>query len=169
MPRRQRPWLTIVRDYYHSQQAGGGGIKDGTVVSVEDFSQDLAVEITVYHRANDDFDELKFPQFFEMGGSAAATPSPGTAASESAGAAASAGAGAGAGAGGDAADSDDDDDLMMVGSDDDDVTCVEADEPMPPSVDAAPAHEAAERISKRARAEDGSDTHGTDKRPRNGH
>jgi ubiquitin-like 1-activating enzyme E1 B len=46
----------------------GGGIVDGTLVTVDDFSQDLTVEIIVEHRARADFDEEKEPLGFVIGG-----------------------------------------------------------------------------------------------------
>lgn len=48
----------------------GGGIKDGMVIAVTDASQKMRVNVTVMHRDNADFDELKHPQFFEVVGDA---------------------------------------------------------------------------------------------------
>jgi hypothetical protein len=46
----------------------GGGLGDGIIAAVTDFSQDLKLQLTVRHRAKEDFDELKHPQFFELAG-----------------------------------------------------------------------------------------------------
>ncbi len=46
----------------------GGGLGDGTIASITDFSQDLQLQLTVRHRSKEDFDELKHPQFFELVG-----------------------------------------------------------------------------------------------------
>eukprot|EP00622_Pseudochattonella_farcimen_P001452 FR736149.1.p1 GENE.FR736149.1~~FR736149.1.p1 ORF type:complete len:162 (+),score=17.97 FR736149.1:64-486(+) len=56
-----------------------GGLQDGSIFTVEDFSQDLELEVCVHHR--DDFDPLTEPDGFRMGkpsadaGSAAAADS----------------------------------------------------------------------------------------------
>jgi ubiquitin-like 1-activating enzyme E1 B len=44
----------------------GGGIHDGTTLSITDFLQDLKTSILIAHRNKSDFNELKFPQFFEL-------------------------------------------------------------------------------------------------------
>jgi len=50
----------------------GGGLRDGMVVDVTDFGQDLAVSIAITHRAAADFDEMKNPAGFELVGADAA-------------------------------------------------------------------------------------------------
>jgi hypothetical protein len=50
----------------------GGGLGDGTMADVTDFSQDLSISLMITHRPRKDFDELKHPQFFELVGAAAA-------------------------------------------------------------------------------------------------
>jgi len=50
---------------------GGGGIRDGSIVNVEDFSQDLEVQIVVEHVDEDSFDEEKNPSKFVIGGGGA--------------------------------------------------------------------------------------------------
>lgn len=47
---------------------GGGGIRDGTIVHVEDFSQELELEIVVQHVSEDTFDEEKTPLKFHLSG-----------------------------------------------------------------------------------------------------
>eukprot|EP00938_MAST-03A_sp_MAST-3A-sp1_P003262 g3262.t1 len=49
-------------------EMGGGGIVDGAIVNVEDFSQDLEVQIVVEHVDEDSFDEEKNPLKFMIGG-----------------------------------------------------------------------------------------------------
>ena len=43
----------------------GGGIVDGSVLSVADFAQDFTLSMTVRHRSAAQFDEQKHPQLFE--------------------------------------------------------------------------------------------------------
>ena len=47
---------------------GGGGIIDGAIVNVEDFSQDLELQIVVEHVDEDSFDEEKNPLKFVING-----------------------------------------------------------------------------------------------------
>ena len=46
----------------------GGGIKDGTMASISDFSQQKDITLTIRHRDKSLFNELKHPQFFELVG-----------------------------------------------------------------------------------------------------
>lgn len=48
-------------------QCPGGGVQDGTLLTVEDLSQDLEVRILVEHRDRADFDEEKEPLGFVIG------------------------------------------------------------------------------------------------------
>ena len=48
----------------------GGGVRDGTIMTVEDLSQDLEVRILVEHRDRADFDEEKEPLSFVIGSKA---------------------------------------------------------------------------------------------------
>lgn len=50
----------------------GGGLGDGVLADITDFSQDLSITLTITHRPRADFDELKHPQFFELVGASAA-------------------------------------------------------------------------------------------------
>jgi len=88
----------------------GGGVASGTTLSLEDFSQDLEVNVNVYHVDADDFDKDKEPGGFRL-----------TGARPEAGPGAPAAAGGGGGAGGDS----DSDDLEIL---DDDVAAVEAED-----------------------------------------
>jgi hypothetical protein len=45
-----------------------GGIKDGTIVEVEDFSQNMAFKILVQHKGNDEFEREKAADRFMLGG-----------------------------------------------------------------------------------------------------
>ena len=45
-----------------------GGIKDGTIVEVEDFSQNMAFKILVQHKGNDEFEKEKSADRFALGG-----------------------------------------------------------------------------------------------------
>ena len=45
-----------------------GGMVDGTLVSVEDFSQDMEVELLVHHKPVADFNEEVNPEGFHVGG-----------------------------------------------------------------------------------------------------
>lgn len=47
-----------------------GGVQDGSMLKVEDFSQNLECDILVAHRDKKTFDELKTPEFFEISGDA---------------------------------------------------------------------------------------------------
>mmetsp|Transcript_17796 Transcript_17796/g.23061 ORF Transcript_17796/g.23061 Transcript_17796/m.23061 type:complete len:668 (-) Transcript_17796:312-2315(-) len=49
------------------QELPAGGVKDGITLSIEDFSQDLTLNIIVYHR--EEFDEEKNPEGFLIEGS----------------------------------------------------------------------------------------------------
>lgn len=44
----------------------GGGLRDGTVVQIIDFSQDLKKDLSIIHRDKSEFDEEKHPKFFEL-------------------------------------------------------------------------------------------------------
>lgn len=58
---------TIVWDTTIDQLAGGG-LRDGTLLSVLDFDQDLEIELLLVHRARTRFDELKHPDFLVVFG-----------------------------------------------------------------------------------------------------
>jgi len=45
----------------------GGGITDGTLVSIDDFSQDIEVQLCVHHRPDEEFDEDQHPEGFQVG------------------------------------------------------------------------------------------------------
>jgi len=49
-----------------------GGMKDGTSVTVEDFTQDMEIDIIIQHRGKDEWDEKKEPDLFIIGGKAPA-------------------------------------------------------------------------------------------------
>ena len=49
-------------------EMGGGGIVDGAIINVEDFSQDLEIQVVVEHMDEESFDEEKNPQKFIVGG-----------------------------------------------------------------------------------------------------
>lgn len=44
----------------------GGGICDSSVLSIEDFSQDMELRIIIKHMAKDEFDEEKYPKYFRV-------------------------------------------------------------------------------------------------------
>jgi len=45
----------------------GGGITDRTLVSIDDFSQDIEVQLCVHHRPDEEFDEDQHPEGFQVG------------------------------------------------------------------------------------------------------
>mmetsp|Transcript_6806 Transcript_6806/g.10100 ORF Transcript_6806/g.10100 Transcript_6806/m.10100 type:complete len:190 (-) Transcript_6806:58-627(-) len=49
-----------------------GGMKDGTSFTVEDFTQDMEIDIIIQHRNKDEWDEKKEPDLFIIGGKAPA-------------------------------------------------------------------------------------------------
>mmetsp|Transcript_23168 Transcript_23168/g.33967 ORF Transcript_23168/g.33967 Transcript_23168/m.33967 type:complete len:628 (-) Transcript_23168:232-2115(-) len=53
-------------------QCPGGGIVDGTIVTLEDFRQDLSISLVVRHVAGEELDEEEYPEGFRLMGASQA-------------------------------------------------------------------------------------------------